>query len=472
MSLQKRIGLSLLSIAFFASLAVPAKVSAATAPVLISEIQTGSSTSASEEFIELHNISDQTIDLSTYKIEYYSATATAFYPLASATQTITLSGLLYPGGNLLAASNNYLTSVATISFSSTLADAGGALRLTRTDTSGVTSTEDVLGWGTAKLFETTAHTKPGNGKSLSRKTVDGLLSDTNNNVQDFDLLATPTPDNTNIAPPAPEPTPAGTPPVEDPAVDPAPIPEPAPSPETTPTPIFLPLSITEILPNPASPATDDADEFVELYNPNEQEVSLSGYKIETGSNYTYHYVFSDGSMPAHGFLALFSKDTNLTLSNSGGSARVLDPAGVVVYEISPYEDANDGEAWAFIDGAWKWTLTPTPGAINVLRLPVLPAVKVSNPVVKAKTTKATTSTKPKATTAKTASAKKTTAAKVKAASTTSAEDTPLGPAPLHPSVLVGVGILALLYAAYEYRGDIRSLVLRFQRYRDLRRNSG
>lgn len=476
MSLLIRTGL-----VFFVSLsallvvATTAKVSAMPAPVLISEVQLRSTASASEEFIELYNNSDQTVDLSTYKLEYYTASATAFSPLNTPGKTIELSGNLYPHGYFLVASSGYLPGVATLNLATSLGlnDSTGAVRLARNEAT-ATSTEDVIGWGTAKLYEGTVATKPATGKTLARNLSETLMTDTDNNSVDFSVLNEETPSSANVAPPTsdPEPTPDPdeTPPLETP--DPAPIVEPVTTPDPVPATVLLPLSISELLPNPASPATDDADEFVELYNPNDQEVSLEGYRVETGANYTYHYVFSEGVIPAHGYLAVFSKDTNLTLSNSAGGARLLDPSGAIVYEVLPYEDANDGEAWAYIDGVWKWTLTPTPSVVNALRLPVLPIAKANNPVAKAKSTKTTTTAKPKTTTAKTATAKKTTASKVKAASTTNADEAPLGPAPLHPSVLVGVGLLALLYAVYEYRGDIRSLVLRFQRYRDLRRNSG
>jgi len=457
----------LISVALFliSLLAFPASTAfAATAPVLISEVQTGSSAGASDEFIELYNNSELTIDLSEYTIEYYSASATAFLPLGSPTQTLHLSGNLYPKGYFLATSTGYLSATSNLAFSATLADGGGTLRLVRSGS----STEDVLGWGTAKLYETAAHTKPGNGKSLSRVSVDeGILVDTNNNQQDFELLTIPTPSNINIAPPITDPEPTEPEPVPDP--DPTPEPAPETPPVVVPTANSLPLAITEILPNPASPATDEDDEYIELYNPNDHEVQLSGYRLETGNSFSYKYTFSGGTIPAFGYVVLYSKDSNLTLSNTSGAAHLLDPNGVVISEITDYEDADDGSAWALIGGTWQWTLTPTPGGGNVLRLPLIPAAKISSSVAKAKTTKAATAAKPKAA-AKTASAKA--AVKSKAASSANKSQDELAPPDaMHPSVLVGVGCLALLYAAYEYRGDIRSLIAKFQRNRELRRSS-
>lgn len=435
---------------------------ASTPPVVISELQTGSSTSASEEFIELFNNSDQAISLDDYRIEYYSASATMFAPVGSPTQTINLSGNLQPKGYLLVASNGYLSSVSSQSFSSTFADAGGAVRLVR----GGISTEDLLGWGTAKLFENTVHAKAGSGKSLSRISIGAEeLVDTNNNSLDFEILTTPTPQNLSPEPVVTDPEPV--PPAEEPEATPSPVPEVVPE-ETPPVVDLLPLQITEILPNPASPATDEDDEFVEIYNPNDQEAQLAGYRLEAGNSYSYKYTFGQETIPPKGYKVIYSKDSNLTLSNTTGAVRLLDPNGAVASLVEGYEDAEEGSAWANIDGVWQWTLTPTPATVNILRLPLIPPAKVASSL-KPKSSKAKTS-KPKAS-VKGASAKKSSKPKPTKTSASANSSTPelVTPGAIHPSVLVGVGVLALLYAVYEYRGDIRSLIIRLNRYRELRR---
>ncbi len=422
------------------------------APLLISEIQTGSSLSASEEFIELYNNSDQTIDLAQYAIEYYSASAMALSPSGSPTQTIRLSGTLYPKGYFLATSTNYLTEKSNLLFSPTLADAGGALRLLR----GSSSTEDLVGWGTAKLYEKAPHPKAGNGKSLSRNISLDEAQDTNDNSVDFDILALPTPDNTNVAS-AQEPEP-----------------EPELPPITSPIPdvsmALSPLFITEVLPNPASPATDEDDEYIELYNPNDQIISLAGYQLESGNSFSYQYLFTDGFVPALGYYTIFSKDSSLTLSNTSGVVRLKDPSADVISQTAPYENADDGSAWALLDGIWQWTLSPTPSAINTLRLPIAPLPKTVSSSKSAKP-KAVASSKIKtASTKAKASPKAKSSAKPKVASATkSISNEEVIPPVIHTRILVGVGVLAVLYALYEYRRDIYSGLLRFRRYREIRR---
>ncbi len=451
--------------------------------ILISEIQTGSSASASEEFIELYNISNQTIDLSQYTIEYYSSSASQLSPLGSPTQSMHLSGLLYPGGYFLACSSGYLTEKSNMSFSATLADTGGAVRLLK----GTSTTEDLVGWGSAKIFEGVAHAKPGNGKSLARGFVDNIMIDTDNNANDFVLLSLPTPINDNIAPPAmPEDTSINTPPEQGASSDSdASSAEPTPSESVTPDPPTVdspsleskslePIIITELLPNPASPATDADDEYIELYNSNDQDVSLAGYRIETGNSFSYRYTFGADIIPAHGYYVLYSKKSKLVLSNTSGVAQLKNPSGEIVSQTDHYEGADDGSAWALLNGVWQWTITPTPGTANILQLPIVPPVKIATAIPKPKASTKSTTTKPKTTSVKTASASKsasTKSSKAKAvadgASLKDVQETPS----IHRSVLVGVGILALLYAGYEYRGDVRSIVLRYKRYRNIRRET-
>ncbi len=226
-----------------------------------------------------------------------------------------------------------------------------------------------------------------------------------------------------------------------------------------------------MFPNPAAPQTDTNDEFVEIYNPNDEAVDLNGYTVQTGLTYAYSYHFTKTtSLAAHGFVVLTSGNTNLTLANNGGQARLLDPNGQPVSTTAAYGEAPEGQAWALINGQWQWTNTPTPQAGNVLTAPTS-----SN----SSTTSSKTSAK-KATT-KTASAKKTTAKKFPTTKATKAQT--LGaatdqssnqdPAPtaLHPGVLAGVGASAVLYVAYEYRGDVANRLYQLRRNLSARRTA-
>ncbi|HSX43845.1 MAG TPA: lamin tail domain-containing protein [Candidatus Saccharimonadales bacterium] len=218
------------------------------------------------------------------------------------------------------------------------------------------------------------------------------------------------------------------------------------------------LQIIELLPNPASPETDEEDEFVELYNAGDQAVDLSGYKIEAGSTYAYSYVIPSGSIEPHEYRVFSSGNSPLTLANSAGQAHLVDPNGQIISTTDPYKDAPEGQAWALIDGAWVWTATPTPATTNIYVAP--PLVTAA-----AKTTKkATAKTKAKA---KTPAVKKT-SAKAAKKSSGQASGGEEEQAPLHMTILVGVGVSALLYAAYEYRQDVANTLSKLRRNRGSR----
>ncbi len=269
-------------------------------------------------------------------------------------------------------------------------------------------------------------------------------------------LATPTPelDNSAVA------TDTGTPqPTEFPVPD-NDNNQPTDSPNTT-----SPVIISELLPNPASPQTDEINEYVELYNPSSSNLDLTGYKVQTGSSYSYSYTIQNQSIPAGEYLVLTSGDTNLSLANASGQARLIDSNGTVISQTDPYSDAPEGEAWAKIDGTWQWTGSPTAGATNVYTQPTVSSGST-------KSNKKSTKTKKKTTKKKAAKKPKSTKSKTNAAIGSSNDNTPLIPGSLHTNILAGVGVLAVGYAAYEYRHDIANRLYQFRRYRKTRRTSG
>ena len=205
--------------------------------------------------------------------------------------------------------------------------------------------------------------------------------------------------------------------------------------------------ITELLPNPASPQSDDEDEFIELYNPNSVSFDLSGFKLQVGLTTKHTYTIPDGTLiDAGAFKAFFSVDTNLAMSNTSGMAALLDPSGNAIGQSDAYGTAKDGQAWDLANGRWYWTTTPTPGAAN----------KVSG------VTTASSST------GKTSGSAKSTSTQSVAGETNSANNS-LPATPLHAWTLAGVGGAALLYAGYEYRADLANNIYRLRRYVETRR---
>ncbi len=211
--------------------------------------------------------------------------------------------------------------------------------------------------------------------------------------------------------------------------------------------------ISEVLPNPAPPTTDADGEFIELYNSNNNIFDLSGFILQAGTTTLHKYTFPAGThMDPHQFMAFYSGDTGLSLSNGQGQVKLLEPAGNVLGQTDEYGTAKDGYAWVTADGLWQWTTTPTPNAANIITTP---------PVSKKL---------PKVPTTSTEKTKSSTAAAPSTSSNLPSGGTPVSN--LHPAILAGIGGLAVVYSLYEYRHDLANQLYKFRRYRETRRLAG
>ncbi len=210
--------------------------------------------------------------------------------------------------------------------------------------------------------------------------------------------------------------------------------------------------LSELLPDPVSPATDTADEFIELYNSNDQAFDLSGFALQIGSTTSgvrHNYVFPSGTtIGAKGFKAFYSSQTHLSLSNTGGQAWLLDPFGTAIAQSDPYSKPKGGVSWATADGKWYYTTTPTPGTANSVRVPASPAAKTASGT--AKTSQGTPVSVIGA------------GSGVAGTSTTAAVEPTT---PIHPLTLAAVVGLALLYGSYEYRHDLANKLNKLRRNR-------
>ena len=507
---------------FFTILCLPAAASALPdSPIMIAEVQPGSASSASEEFIELFNASDTPVDLSAHHWQLIttSASATNWTPYRS----ITLSGVLEPGASYVVASSYtsngatiwYLNGLADAHFSAGLSATAGHVQLTYTTntltasgvceatetiadrvewtvvSSGIQTSPSITGRQThgipmktgvppattlQRIFDTgisNYYDRDDDGVDFTMGTPSpGMLNNLAPDASAFTLLPITIADSCNPTPPAPS---SDTGPTE--PSDPSPAPTDGGTDGsgaddgTNDSDTDMPPTITELLPNPAAPQTDDADEFIEVYNPNDRAFDLSGYTLEAGGATMRRYTLPAGTVLAPHAYQVFSSDvTGISLPNSGGSARLLDIVGTVIMQTGIYSTAPDGQAWMIQDGAWRWTVSPTPGVGNIF---------IASPVASKKATAATAKQTVKKTTAVKAAA--TTKAKAKAKATapkakkTAAKKTSLSPVaasvrnPVHTGVLAAIGIFALLYGAYEYRHDLANKINQLRSNRAARR---
>lgn len=125
-----------------------------------------------------------------------------------------------------------------------------------------------------------------------------------------------------------------------------------------------PIYITELLPNPAG--SDDGNEYIEIYNPNDSEVDLTYYIFYVGSDDLHFYSFPLGANIApKQYLKFSDNDIKFTLVNTTSSVRLKTIDNSFTDLVPAYNNSTDGQAWALINSAWQWTNRPTPGASNL-----------------------------------------------------------------------------------------------------------
>ncbi len=126
----------------------------------------------------------------------------------------------------------------------------------------------------------------------------------------------------------------------------------------------LPLLITELLPN--ATGTDIGHEFIELYNPNDQAVDLASYLLWVGPDLDASFPFPAGeTISPNSYESFTNTDISYSLLNSSSRVRLTTTDGTVIDETPRYQDPDDDMAWALIDGTWQYTDQPTPGAENL-----------------------------------------------------------------------------------------------------------
>lgn len=127
---------------------------------------------------------------------------------------------------------------------------------------------------------------------------------------------------------------------------------------------LMPLVITELLPNAIG--NDDGNEFIEIYNPNDINVSLDNFGLYVGLNNEHFYNFPDGlTIKPKQYLAFSNNEINFTLVNTSSSLKLWSVDGSIYKSTLPYNNPSEGEAWILINNQWQYTNRPTPNAENL-----------------------------------------------------------------------------------------------------------
>ena len=355
---------------------------------LIYEIQTGSPTSASSEFVSIVNASTKPQRLNGLCVHYSAASSdlwlqrSCFNDVDDYTQLwIVAGGVAYIASDVFISENPSFLRDSQLS--GAMAANGGAVKLTK-DSRDL----DTVGWGTSNYFETIASVAPSNSQLLRRITNQAIVQDADNNSIDFALMLQGIVANSGVfeveiprdicvniegfqteIPLSFEVIEGDC--LKDVCENIEGFQESIEGYELTSDGLCIEvelvdsvIEITELLPNVSG--ADDGKEFIELHNPNDFVVNLEGYSLVLGSK---SYVFPSLVLASGGYLALYDSDTGLVLPNTTGEEVVLiAQSRSEVSRSTIYVNAPDDQSWSKISGQWQFSNQPTPGSVNRVSL--------------------------------------------------------------------------------------------------------
>lgn len=121
--------------------------------------------------------------------------------------------------------------------------------------------------------------------------------------------------------------------------------------------------INEVMPSPEG--SDEENEWVEFYNPNQFGIDLSEWYIDDAEGKSRPYKIPEATiiMP-NSYLVFSGPDLGLSFKNSDDVVRVLDPNKNLNQEVS-YTEAVENWTYARRSGdLYEWTPLFTPGGLN------------------------------------------------------------------------------------------------------------
>lgn len=356
----------------FSFLPVMAARAATALDVVINEIAwMGRESSFNDEWIELYNTTASGINLEGWALQSTDGT-----PEINLTGTIPAQGFY-----LLERTDDTTVSaiVADQIYTGALGNSGENLQLYDNSGNLVDSVDAGAGWDAGD--NTTKQTMERKNSQVSGNNFDnwGTSQDVGGTPKTQNSTgATPPPQEEPLLPPpytyqyeyqtpvAPPPSPPAQEPFSPSTYAEASADKETPGDEPQPEPITYPsgVVINEILPSPTG--EDAKEEWIEIFNKNNEGVDLSGWQIADTVGSIHIYTFPEGTLIGPGgFLVLSRPTTKITLNNDGDGIQLLQPDGIVLDNIS-YHEAAVGQSYNRINGGFVWSTTLTPGSINVV----------------------------------------------------------------------------------------------------------
>lgn len=128
------------------------------------------------------------------------------------------------------------------------------------------------------------------------------------------------------------------------------------------------IIINEILPSPKG--SDEKEEWIEIFNQNNFKIDLSGWQIVDVRGKATVYTLPEGiSIEPLGFLVFSRPSTKITLNNDGDGLNLIQPTGNIIDSVN-YEKAPQGQSYNRTEAGWAWNIILTPGNANIISSPL------------------------------------------------------------------------------------------------------
>lgn len=333
--------------------------------VVLTGIQAAGPTGAKEEMVSLYNNTPNGINITNWCITNKSHVAFACFKTASA-------GLIYylpPFSIAMVATQSFMTTqtltpeVATVIYTVTNQTSGSIVNsgdvVSLVDATG--QVIDTISWTSAipsgKLLTRTRSAMMPNTYEIFDASISWtfapLLQIPVSQVEVWEVPVTGTPGDDPEVPP----------------VDPTDTTNPTDAPTTPGTgqetgsgsQVQHPI-MNELLPD--AEGSDAGNEFIELYNPTAIDLNLADYKLRVGPNLEKTISFPAGAIvPSLGYASFSNSQMAYTLVNTSSSVQV-EYKGQLIGQPVAYTAPPTGASWALVAGNWAYTTTPTPGTAN------------------------------------------------------------------------------------------------------------
>lgn len=331
--------------------------------LVISQVQISGPAGAFDEFIELYNPSLEPVNLSSWSLQY--KTATGSFPLTAKKQLPEFN--FEPGKYYLVAHTSFSGGVTAdlrhSAFSLSGAATGATIFLSKSS-DGITGIDDLniadklaYGTGEGNSPEDTATALPESGKALFR------IADMDNNSTDFEIRDAQPRNSTYMA----------TVPEDEQEPEEEENEEPDPEEQEEETQVHpAGIIISEIMANPEG--ADGGEEWVELFNSSSQPVNLKDWILDdssvNGALGSSAYKIPQIIIQPNSYASIVLPEGKISLNNSSSdSVRLFWPDKVLSSELQYTGPVKEEQTWCSIGAAYKWCV-PTPNASNA-ELPVV-----------------------------------------------------------------------------------------------------